>query len=129
MAYVYPLDVEDLVSRVKQRGADFTTYLGLEEECARTRCSPHSPGISPPRGSRSMPRANGTAASTWGYRTSAEQTLAGAEVRAVADGEVVFVDDSVRSEQDFDLGRVIIRHASPDGDDFFALYYHLDECV
>src|SRR5262249_37175540 len=55
-----------------------------------------------------------------------QDSFFGSDVLSIGDGEVVFLDDSVRAEEGYDLGRVIVRHQTPAGEDFFVQYYHLD---
>jgi hypothetical protein len=127
MAYVYPLDPDDLVSRVRQRGADFAKHLGIDD---KMRADEVLTTLAWNLSTVGFPR---DAKGEWHGRVDlglpdlGDQTLMGADVAAVGDGEVVFVDGPIRSEQDFDLGRLIIRHQTPDGDDFFVHYYHLED--
>src|SRR5262249_11645657 len=115
MAYVYPLDPDDLVSRVKQRGADFAKHLGIDD---KMRADEVLTTLAWSLSTVGFPR---DAKGEWHGRVDlglpdlGDQTLMGADVAAVGDGDVVFVDGPIRSEQDFDLGRLIIRHQTPDG--------------
>ena len=124
VAASYPLDVGDLLARVKKRGDEFVAHLGLaeslREDVALTRLAWGA--------SRWwFPVAQDGAwhgAVDLGLADAAGDSLRGAPVTAVAEGEVVFVDDYSESAEGYDFKRVIVRTPTPDGD-AYVLYQHL----
>ncbi|HKC59873.1 MAG TPA: peptidoglycan DD-metalloendopeptidase family protein [Myxococcales bacterium] len=127
MGYGYPIDVADLVARLKKRGQELIDHLGLadgdRDDLKLTKIvwgvgrgwfptmadgSPHS-GLD-----IGLPDVEG------------HDSYKDAPVVAIGDGTVVFTEAHMRSEEDYDQGRVLVQHKTPDGKDFYALYYQLN---
>ena len=127
MTFTYPLNVDELFEHAKMRGPDFLVYLGLEEAMRSDLKLTHLAwGIS----AGSFPVTHD---GTWhgsldiGLPIDAKDSIAGIKVLAIADGEVVYIDDMVSSEEGFALGRIIIRHQTPAGEEFYTQYKHIEE--
>ncbi|MBI5069878.1 MAG: peptidoglycan DD-metalloendopeptidase family protein [Deltaproteobacteria bacterium] len=127
MSYQYPIDVGELVSLAKKRGDAFVKAAGLED------------------GLRDDEKLNAilwNATLGWFPVTqegkwhgaldigvpdpAGDGGIFGKPVKAIADGQVVFVEDLLSSTEGFDFGRVIVRHQTPAGETFYAQYRHLD---
>ncbi len=126
MAYEYPLDPAELTDHAKARGGSFVKYLGLLDgmrpDVQLTLIAYRaSTGWFPVTAENRWHGALDLGLPDWGG-----DSIAGMKVKAIADGTVVFVDDNVASAEGFDLGRAILRHTAPGGEEFYAQYRHLD---
>jgi peptidoglycan hydrolase-like protein with peptidoglycan-binding domain len=125
VAYVYPVAVQDLVARVKRRGPEVVKFVGLEEGMRDDLALTHivwgmELGWFPVHQDGSWHGAVDIGLPDW-----SGETVGGVPVYAVGDGEVVYVDEQLISDEGYDFGRVIVRHAAPTGQQFHAHYEHL----
>ncbi len=131
--FLYPVDVDDLTSRLKDRGDSTLERLGLR---GGERPDQVLTAIVWGVGHGGFPvMANGTTfhgAVDIGLpevATDDPTSFWGASVTAIADGEVVYAESGTRTAEGFDFGRVILRHQAPDGSDVYTLYQHLGAVI
>lgn len=127
MPFLYPLDVDELVDRVRRRGGELEKYIGLREDMRpdlklTTIAWRAGVGWFPVTQSREWHGALDIGLRDWGG-----DSVAGMQVKAIGPGTVVFVDDLVHSARGFAFGRVIVRHEAPGGVPFYFQYKHLDD--
>jgi hypothetical protein len=123
----YPIDVADLVARLKKRGDAYTDMLGhldsvtREDEKLSVFAWELSRGWFPTLPDRTTLHSG----MDLGLPHAGGDPYVGAPVYAIADGEVVYADPVIPwSLQEYDFGRVIVRHPVSGGD-AYALYMHL----
>jgi hypothetical protein len=125
VAYRYPVDVDDLVSRVKRRGREVVDFVGLKDEMRDDlKLTQIAWGVSlgwfPVRHDGAWHGALDIGLPNWGG-----ESYAGTPVYAIGDGEVVYLEERLVCAEGYDFGRVIVKHSTPDRQDFYALYKHL----
>jgi hypothetical protein len=127
MSYQYPIDVDAFVSLAKKRGEAFVKAAGLKDDM---------------RPDEKLNAILWNASLGWFPLTldgawhgavdiglpdpGGQGGIFGKPVKAVADGQVVYVDDVLQCAEGYDFGRIIVRHQTPAGQTFYAQYRHLD---
>lgn len=126
---IYPVDVKELVARLNARdGGALLGRLGVKEEDREDQKltaivwgvghggfpvmadgKTFHPGVD-----IGLPDVESGGDSSW-Y---------GADVFAIDDGEVIYAESDTRTKDDYDFGRVVVRHQGPEGD-LYAVYQHL----
>jgi len=129
MAYDYPLDIDEVTSHAEARGESFMKYLGIRDDMRPDGkwtliAYRASTGWFPVTSEGRWHGVLDLGLPDWGG-----DSISGMKVKAIADGTVVFADDNIASQEGFELGRVILRHTAPGGEEFYAQYRHLDPIV
>lgn len=126
--YVYPVDVNKLVAACRDRGGDFVKYLAPGDERDDYELTKIvwtvGKGWFPVDAARKTHLAVDIGI-PYSVTAGASGNCHGMEVRAVADGEVLYSEDV--SWYETDCGRVLVMHQAPDGKPFYALYYQLGD--
>lgn len=125
MSYSYPIDIPDLVSRLQRRGEAVTRFVGLESGMRDDVKLTHivwgvAHGWFPVHHDGSWHGAVDIGLPDWNG-----ETYRGAPVCAVSAGTVVYVGPELVSTNGEDFGRMIIQHATPGGQTFYAHYKHV----
>jgi hypothetical protein len=127
--FIYPVDVKDLVARLNARdGGTLLSRLGVKEDDRDDQKltaivwgvghggfpvmgdgKTFHPGVD-----IGLPDVASNGGSSW-Y---------GSDVYAIDDGEVIYVESDTLTKDNYDFGRVVVRHQTPEGD-VYAVYQHL----